>query len=127
MSSKLPCFRRFYIMRLPRRGLKFHRITFHEQVSQCLGLLNPGHWYMVVSKPSESVQNYPRTEDLVAFRIPHGCFIKMEPGTWHAGPLFADDEHLDFYNLELADTNVTDHNTHEYSKEGVEYELSPLS
>jgi hypothetical protein len=36
-----PCPCRFYIMRLPRRGLKFHRITYHAQCTQCLGGLNP--------------------------------------------------------------------------------------
>lgn len=33
---------RFYIMRLPRKGLSFDRITYHAKVSQCLGAL-PGH------------------------------------------------------------------------------------
>ena len=28
---------RFYIMRLPRRGRRFERITFHARVTQCLG------------------------------------------------------------------------------------------
>ena len=27
---------RFYIMRLPRRGLSFDRITYHAEVTQCL-------------------------------------------------------------------------------------------
>lgn len=37
---------RFYIMRLPARGLRFHRITFHGKVTQCLGgLTPPHHWY----------------------------------------------------------------------------------
>ncbi len=38
-----------------------------------------------------------------------------------AGPLF-DDDFMDFYNLELSDTNVVDHNTHHYDqKEGLEF------
>lgn len=28
---------RFYIMKLPRRGLSFDRITYHDNVTQCLG------------------------------------------------------------------------------------------
>jgi hypothetical protein len=45
-------------------------------------------------------------------------------GTWHAGPLFAEHPHMDFYNLELSDTNVTDHNTHDYKKaQSMEYEV----
>jgi hypothetical protein len=27
----------------------------------------------------------------------------------------------DFYNLELSDTNVVDHNTHDYRKDGIEF------
>lgn len=37
-----PCRPRFYIMRLPARGLRFHRITYHGKVTQCLGSLTPG-------------------------------------------------------------------------------------
>ena len=31
--------------------------------------------------------------------------------------------HRDFYNLELKDTNVVDHNTHDYSPQGVRFEI----
>ncbi len=40
-----------------------------------------------------------------------------------AGPLFDASAHMDFYNLELKDTNVVDHNTHDYSKEGLVFEI----
>ena len=40
---------------------------------------------MAVARPSGSVQAYPREEDLTVFEIPHGCFVKMHEGTWHAG------------------------------------------
>ena len=106
------------------------------------------------------------------FRVPHGVFLRMHQGTWHAGgrwagegglgmgwvdregrvegcgraapptappcpvldrptihprpagPLF-DGERMSFYNLELADTNVVDHNTHDYGAggEGLEFEI----
>ncbi|MEW5310910.1 MAG: hypothetical protein WDW38_002664 [Sanguina aurantia] len=106
---------RFYIMRLPRRGYTFHRITYHKQVTQCLGALSPvTHWYMAVAQATANVQDYPTEQDLTVFRIPHGVFVKMNPGTWHAGPLFDEAPHMDFYNLELKDTNVVDHNTHDY-------------
>lgn len=73
-------------MRLPHRGLKFDRITYHANVTQCLGGLNPpGYWYLTVSKASGSVEKYPKPEDLTAFKIPPGCFVKLEMGTWHAG------------------------------------------
>lgn len=105
---------RFYIMRIPRRGMKFDRITYHAKVTQCLGGLAAKPWYMAVAAPSGSKEKYPRQEDLHAFEIPQGCFIKMNAGTWHAGPLFDNADHMEFYNLELADTNVVDHNTHIY-------------
>uniref|UniRef100_A0A383WDS5 Ureidoglycolate hydrolase n=1 Tax=Tetradesmus obliquus TaxID=3088 RepID=A0A383WDS5_TETOB len=116
---------RFYIMRLPKRGLCFSRITYHASVTQCLGGLNPGQpWYMVVAAPSGSVAAYPQQQQLVAFKVPHGVFLKMKEGTWHAGPLFDGAEQMDFYNLELSDTNVVDHNTHDYaSANGVTYRV----
>jgi len=34
-------------------------------------------------------------------------------------------DYMDFYNLELSDTNVTDHNTHVYSsKDGVAFDVT---
>lgn len=114
---------RFYIMRLPRRGMSFDKITYHEKVTQCLGGLGENDWYMAVAKPTGSVESYPKEEDLVAFRVPPGVFLKMEEGTWHAGPLFDNADHMDFYNLELSDTNVVDHNTHAYSEHGTSYTI----
>lgn len=49
-------------MRLPQRGRRFHRITFHAKVTQCLGSLQPGHWYLTVAKPTMSVEQYPKQE-----------------------------------------------------------------
>ena len=69
---------------------------------------------------------YPRAEDLQAFKIPHGKFVKLHAGTWHAGPLFQEPDQMDFYNLELKDTNVVDHNIHVYSRDGLQYELEDL-
>ena len=49
--------------------------------------------------------------------------IMLNIGTWHAGPYF-DAESVDFYNLELSDTNITDHDTCNLRKSyGVELEL----
>jgi hypothetical protein len=45
---------------------------------------------------------------IAAFRITGNCFIKLNAGTWHAGPLFEED-FIDFYNLELHDTNINDY------------------
>ena len=40
-----------------------------------------------------------------------------------AGPLFRDACEMDFYNLELKDTNVVDHNTHSYAAENLSFLL----
>lgn len=111
-------------MHLPRRGMTFDRITYHANVTQCLGGLDPTSWYLAVAAPSGSVQNAPAEQDLHAFKIPSGKFVKLHQGTWHAGPLFQSRESMDFYNLELSDTNQIDHNTHVYShKDGLEFEV----
>ncbi len=102
---------RFYIMRLKERGRQFHRITRHQQCTQCLGSLEGKEWFITVAPPSET--DYPNIEQLKAFKIPGNCFIKLEVGTWHAGPYF-DHDYVDFYNLELSDTNVVDHFTYNF-------------
>ena len=51
------------------------------------------------------------------FRVAPHTFVKLHRGTWHAGPLWpGTDAQRTFYNLELADTNVVDHNTHVFSE-----------
>jgi ureidoglycolate hydrolase len=99
---------RFYIMRLKQRGRHFHTITRHHNCTQCLGSLEGKEWLMAVAPPSGRA--YPAIDEVLAFRIPGNCFIKLEVGTWHAGPYF-DGDVVDFYNLELSDTNITDHDT----------------
>lgn len=37
------------------------------------------------------------------------------PAATAAGPLFDSSDAMSFYNLELSDTNVVDHNTHDYA------------
>lgn len=77
---------RFYIMRLPRRGLDFSRITYHASCTQCLGGLQSSTgtspWYIVVAAPTGSVSQYPQQHQLKAFKVPHGVFIKFKEGTW---------------------------------------------
>ena len=108
LSNGIP---RFYIMRLTLRGRKFHKITRHVKCTQCLGSLGGKEWLMAVAPPSEYPE--PNLEKLSAFRIPGNCFIKLEVGTWHAGPYF-EGEFVDFYNLELSDTNMNDHYTYNF-------------
>ncbi len=112
---------RFYIMQLHHRGRKFHQITRHNLCTQCLGSLEGKTWYIVVAPPSATPQ--PNLEAMAAFRIPGNCFIKLDVGTWHAGPYF-DDEIVDFYNLELSDTNVIDHFTYNFAtQQDLEFEI----
>ncbi len=99
---------RFYIMRLDTRGTEFDRITRHQACTQCLGSLEGRDWLMAVAPPGETEQ--PDPQDIRAFRIPGTCFIKLHVGTWHAGPYFEGDP-ISFYNLELSDTNIVDHDT----------------
>ncbi len=112
---------RFYIMRLHHRGRVFNKITRHSLCTQCLGSLSGQDWFMAVCPPS--AKSEPDLSQMRVFRISGNCFIKMEVGTWHAGPYF-DREVIDFYNLELSDTNVVDHFTHNFStKQNLEFEI----
>ena len=111
---------RFYLMRLENKGLRFHKITHHRQCTQSLGSLGGLEWLMAVA-PADSV---PSVDNLRAFRIPGNCFVKLNQGTWHAGPYFSHDV-VDFYNLELSDTNVVDHHTYNFLTQ-VKYEFELL-
>lgn len=112
---------RFYIMRLYHRGRKFHTITRHIQCTQCLGSLEGKDWLIAVAPPTDASQ--PVLEEIVAFRIPGNGFIKLDVGTWHAGPYF-EREFVDFYNLELSDTNINDHDTYNLLKnDNIELEI----
>ncbi len=114
---------RFYIMRLHHKGRKFHTITRHTQCTQCLGSLEGKDWLIAVAPPNNDTDE-PALEDIAAFRIPGNCFIKLEIGTWHAGPYF-EHEFVDFYNLELSNTNIVDHFTHNFLKSHqLEFEIS---
>ncbi len=104
---------RFYIMQLHGRGSKFHNITRHAKCTQCLGSLAGKDWLMAVCPANN--KNEPELQNIAAFRIPGNCFIKLNVGTWHAGPYFEHDK-VDFYNLELSNTNEVDHFTHSFLK-----------
>lgn len=112
---------RFYIMRLTQRGRKFRAITRHGRCTQCLGALGGQEWLIAVAPPNPEPK--PDRDRLQAFRIPGNCFIKLEVGTWHAGPYFEQDS-LDFYNLELSDTNIVDHFTYSFAQQDeLEFEI----
>lgn len=113
-------------MNLQNRPLKFSTITHHASVTQCLGSIGGHVWYLGIAKPSlvdsEEVKNEkgkiavqsrcghfyvpPAIDNVHVFRISGPKFIKLNRGTWHAGPLFKADA-MDFYNLELSNTNVS--------------------
>ncbi|KAG8054867.1 hypothetical protein GUJ93_ZPchr0001g30817 [Zizania palustris] len=127
---------RFYIMRLKNHPLKFWRITHHASVTQCLGSIGGEDWYLGVTKPSmvvgadeqgsdgrKPVQSRaghyylpPDPAEVRVFRISGSKFLKLHVGTWHAGPQFKADA-VDFYNLELSNTNIVDHTTHDFKKD----------
>lgn len=109
LSQGLP---RFYVMRLYNKGRTFDHITRHLRCTQCLGAMEGQEWLIAVAPPKhlDSAEAKPLLDEIEAFRIPGNCFIKLHVGTWHAGPYF-DAKFVDFYNLELSDTNVVDHHT----------------
>lgn len=101
---------RFYIMKLKRRPPAFRQITRHCQVTQCLASVGGREWLIAVAPPvdPDDPAMEPALEDIRAFRVPGDVAIKLDRGTWHAGPYF-EPETLGFFNLELADTNIVDH------------------
>ncbi|KAG0577940.1 hypothetical protein KC19_5G193100 [Ceratodon purpureus] len=126
---------RFYLMRLQNRTLQFDRITHHAKTTQCLGSVNSLPWYLGVAQPTilgatETVDlqkrpevlkgdgyDYlpPAVENIRLFKVEGPRFLKLHAGTWHAGPLF-EEPWMDFYNLELSNTNETDHTTYNFKK-----------
>ncbi|WP_017301419.1 ureidoglycolate lyase [Nodosilinea nodulosa] len=112
---------RFYIMTLKNRGTRFRTVTRHQRCTQCLGALEGKDWLMAVAPPGAAEQ--PNPPSIRAFHIPGNCFIKLEVGTWHAGPYFTHPA-VSFYNLELSDTNITDHQTCDLARGfGLEFEI----
>ncbi|XP_068644492.1 uncharacterized protein [Aristolochia californica] len=131
---------RLYIMHIQDRKLKFSKITHHAKVTQCLGSIGGEEWYLGVAKASILDENRngtemgnnvvkskhghyygpPAADDVHVFRIVGPKFLKLNVGTWHAGPLFRAKE-MDFYNLELSNTNVVDHTTHDFADDGITF------
>ena len=101
---------RLYLMKLNgKRPLRADRITRHCQVTQCLGALGLNEDFYIVVHAED---DHPTLDGLRAFRIPPRSFIKLHVGTWHAGPMWSGpDLERTFVNLELADTNESDHDT----------------
>lgn len=115
---------RFYLMHLTHRGRRFHQMTRHVACTQCLGSLAGKSWLLAVAPPSgPDHPDRPDRAALQAFQIPGNCFVKLAIGTWHAGPYF-DHPFVDFYNLELSDTNEVDHFSYDFQQvENIIFEL----
>ena len=101
---------RFYVMRLHRRELAFRHLTRHLAVTQCLAAVGGQPWLMAVAVPTDPDDPSARADpaSIRAFSIPGNVAVAMHRSTWHVGPYF-DADSLDFFNLELADTNIVDH------------------
>ncbi|MCL7024737.1 hypothetical protein MKW94_017449 [Papaver nudicaule] len=127
---------RLYILHLERKPFKFTKITHHANVTQCLGSIGGHNWYLGVSKASvvkpddvdekigkkivksKAGHSYvpPPPESVHIFRFSGPKFVKLHVGTWHVGPLFKVDC-MDFYCLELSNTNEVDHTMHNFKEE----------
>lgn len=103
---------RLYIMRLRHRPPTVRGITRHVRVTQCLAAMGGREWFMLLAPPDapDDPAAMPDWSRVAAFRISGGQALKLHRGTWHAGPYFVEPA-VDFLNLELSDTNETDHQT----------------
>ena len=100
---------RYYGMRLRRRLGILGSMTRHTHATQCLGSADAQAWWLAVAAAKlQSEQLDHSTVQLV--KVQPGEAVKLHQGTWHAGPFFLAPTAL-FFNLELSDTNLTDHNS----------------
>lgn len=97
---------RLYIMRLRHRPLVIRGITRHSRVTQCLASMKGEEWYIGLCEADET----PEPNEIKVFRMGGDVALALHAGTWHAGPFFTAPS-VDFLNLELTDTNATDHET----------------
>ncbi|MFT4041708.1 MAG: ureidoglycolate lyase [Gordonia sp. (in: high G+C Gram-positive bacteria)] len=105
---------RLYIMRLHDKPAVFTRITRHLHTTQSLmsvGGVN-ALWYLAVAPPGDTdPASVPRVEEIRVFAIPGDVMVTLKKGTWHSGPYFGTST-MEFVNLELTDTNISDHHTY---------------
>jgi ureidoglycolate lyase len=101
---------RFYIMSLSHRDLTFRIITRHLNVTQLLASVGGKPWLIAVAPPNDpdDPAKMPDPTQIRAFHVPGNVAIKLHRSCWHAGPFF-EAAQVDFFNLELSDTNQTDH------------------
>ena len=100
---------RYYVMRLRRRPAMLGSMTRHTQATQCLSSADAQPWWLAVASAKLASEQLDHiTVQLVI--VQPGEAVKLHQGTWHAGPFFLTPTAL-FFNLELSDTNLTDHNS----------------
>lgn len=75
---------------------------------QALASASGEEWLLAVAPPSEAAEPDPAM--IRVFRIPRGVGVLLARGTWHACPYF-EPAAMNFFNLELDDTNLVDHET----------------
>ncbi len=113
---------RFYIMALKGRPMTFRYITRHMRVTQCLASCGAKPWLIAVAPPNDPDDETakPDPKKIAIFHVPGTLGIKLHRSTWHAGP-FVNGKSADFFNLELSDTNQSDHHPVYLDKEwGIE-------
>ena len=100
---------RYYVMRIYRRRQPITAMTRHLQATQCLSSAEGRPFWMLLAAPHTQG---PVLDASAAWllKLNPGEGIKLHLGTWHVGPLF-EAESATFFNLELADTNQSDHET----------------
>jgi ureidoglycolate hydrolase len=103
---------RFYVMELADQAPRFDRLTSHRAVTQCLASASGELWLLAVAPPdaADEVGALPDLSRLAAFVVPGGLAVLLHRGTWHAGPFFTAPS-MSFFNLELSDTNIVDHDS----------------
>jgi ureidoglycolate lyase len=113
---------RFYLMELADKPARFVSITRHRQVTQCLAAVGGSQWLLAVAPPGDpdDPTRRPSLDEVAGFLVPGDVAVLLHRGTWHAGPFF-DAPTMSFFNLELADTNVVDHQSHSLAGEGVSH------
>ncbi len=98
---------RYYVMRLRHRTAVVAGMTRHQRATQCLGSADAQPWWLAVAPPTLQ-PNELNAASVQLVSVGPGEAVQLHQGTWHAGPFFQAPTAL-FYNLELSDTNLTDH------------------
>ena len=101
---------RYYVMRVRQRPAVLASMTRHQRATQCLGSADAQPWWLAVAAPALQPEELCAASVQLVEVLP-GEAVQLHQGTWHAGPFFQAPTAL-FYNLELGDTNLTDHNFH---------------